>query len=79
MQRYLLLTGRSFSMSCSLVLLLIIYVFTAGKLGYLSKGKMFGIAGRSWAATRSRAERTRRNRGVGQHPLRGGGLQRHGW
>jgi len=41
---YLLLTSRLFSVFCSLLLLLIIYLFTAGKLGHLSKGKRFGIA-----------------------------------
>jgi hypothetical protein len=41
---YLLLTSRSFSVVCSLLLLLIIYLFTAGRLEHLSRGKRFGIA-----------------------------------
>ena len=41
---YLLLTSRFFSVFCSLLLLLIIYVFSIEKLGHLSKGTRFGIA-----------------------------------
>jgi len=41
---YLLLTSRLFSVVCSLWLLVIIYVFTARRLGHLTNGPKFGVS-----------------------------------
>ena len=41
---YLLLTSRLFSVFCSLLLLFIIYVFTARRLGHLTNGARFGVS-----------------------------------